>query len=168
MTGRRPKRRSSPKDTEDATTFKVGVIAELFQGFSPFVSYSESFTPLFGGDFYGNPYKPQEGRQYEGGIKWQPLPNSLITATYFDIEDSNFLSTDPDNLQNFMQCGEIGSKGVELEAIVNLDIGLSVKPTGAIPRPRFSEGTARCIPPAIASRTCRLIWPRCGSARCST
>jgi len=41
----------SPKDTTDATTFKAGIIAEVVDGFSPYLSYSESFTPVFGGDF---------------------------------------------------------------------------------------------------------------------
>jgi iron complex outermembrane receptor protein len=132
----------SPKDTEDATTFKVGLIAEVFQGVSPFVSYSESFTPLFGGDFYGNPYSPEEGHQYEAGIKWQPLSNSLLTATYFDIKDQNFLSTDPENLQNFLQCCEISSKGVELEAQVNLAMGLSVNASWSYTKAEITEGTS--------------------------
>ncbi|HEY0682360.1 MAG TPA: TonB-dependent siderophore receptor [Steroidobacter sp.] len=132
----------SPKDTVDATTFKVGVIAEVLPGVSPFASYSESFTPLFGGDFYGNPYKPQEGRQYEAGIKWQPISNSLLTATYFDIEDSNFLTTDPTNIQNFIQSGVIGSKGVELEAQVNFAMGLSINASWSYTNAEVLEGTS--------------------------
>ena len=116
----------SPKDTTNAMTYKAGVIAELLPGFSPFLSYSESFEPVFGGDFYGNPFDPQEGRQYEGGIKWQPNPNSLITASYYDIEESNFLSQDPSNIQNFVQGGVIGSTGYELEAIVNFEGGFGL------------------------------------------
>ncbi|MET0533478.1 MAG: TonB-dependent siderophore receptor [Steroidobacter sp.] len=132
---------ASPKDTVHANTFKVGAIVELFKGFSPFASYSESFTPLFGGDFYGQPYKPQEGRQYEGGIKWQPLSNSLVTVSYFDIEDSNFLTTDPDNLQNFIQSGVIGSTGVELEAQVNLASGFGVTASWSYTKAEILKGT---------------------------
>lgn len=131
----------SPEETVHANTFKVGAIAEVFRGVSPFVSYSESFTPLFGGDFYGNAYKPQEGRQYEGGIKWQPLRNSLITVSYFDIEDSNFLTTDPDNIQNFIQSGMIGSKGVEVEAIVNLANGFGIAANWSYTKAEILEGT---------------------------
>lgn len=133
----------SPKDTVNATTFKVGVIAEVFRGISPFASYSESFTPIFGGDFYGNAYKPQEGEQYEAGIKWQPFANSLITATYFDIEDSNFLTSDPNNLQNFIQSGVIGSKGVELEAQINFAMGLSVNAAWSYTDAEILEDTNR-------------------------
>lgn len=129
------------KDTTDANTFKVGVIAEVFQGFSPFVSYSESFTPIFGGDFYGNAFKPQQGEQYEGGFKWQPLANSLITASYFDIEESNFLTTDVDNIQNFIQSGVIGSTGYEVEAILNFDNGFGVTGNWSYTKAEILEGT---------------------------
>jgi iron complex outermembrane recepter protein len=131
----------SPKEETDADTFKVGVIAEVFEGISPFVSYSESFTPVFGGDFYGVPFKPQESRQYEGGVKWQPMRDSLITVSYFDIEESNFLTTDPNNIQNFIQSGAIGSTGYEVEAIVNLDNGFGVTANWSYTKAEILEGT---------------------------
>lgn len=132
---------ASPKDTTKATTFKAGIIAEVFDGFSPFLSYSESFTPVPGGDFYGNPFKPQEGRQYEGGIKWQPLPSSLLTVSYFDIKESNFLTSDPDNIQNFIQSGVIGSKGYEIEGLVNLPNGFGVTANYSYTDAKILEGT---------------------------
>lgn len=116
----------TPKEETDANTLKAGVIAEVFDGFSPYVSYSESFTPLFGTDFYGSHYDPQEARQYEGGVKWQPNDNSLVSAAYFDIEETGFLSQDPDNIQNFLQGGAIGVTGFEIEAIVNFDNGFGI------------------------------------------
>lgn len=116
----------SPKETSDATTYKIGVIAEIVDGVSPFISYAEGFTPVFGGDFYGMPYDPQESHQYELGIKWQPNPSSLFTASYFDIEETNFLTQDPNNIQNFIQSGVVGSKGFELEGNISFanDFGL--------------------------------------------
>jgi iron complex outermembrane receptor protein len=116
----------SPKETTRATTYKAGVIAELLPGVSPFLSYSESFEPILGSDVNGNPFDPQDGRQYEGGIKWQPNPNSLITASYFDIEENNLLTQDPNDIQHYIQGGKIGSKGYELEAIVNFAGGFGV------------------------------------------
>lgn len=109
-----------------ATTFKVGIIGEVAKGISPYANYSESFTPLFGTDFYGNHYDPQESRQYEGGIKWQPNDNSLVTAAYFDIEETGFLTQDPDNIQNFIQGGAIGATGFEFEATLNFAKGFGL------------------------------------------
>lgn len=129
------------KFENDATTFKIGIIAEVADGVSPYLSYSESFTPLFGGDFFGNPFKPQEARQYEGGIKWQPRADSLLTVSYYDIRESNFLQRDPDNIQNRIQSGEIGAKGYEIEAIVNFDNGFGVTANYSYTDAEVLEGT---------------------------
>jgi iron complex outermembrane receptor protein len=108
------------EDPNKATTLRFGLIVDIGGGFSPYAGYSESFQPVFGGDFYGNAYDPQEGQQYEVGIKWQPNASTLVTASYFDIKETGFLTTDPENIQNFIQSGEIGSEGFEFEAIANV------------------------------------------------
>ncbi|MEG3179324.1 TonB-dependent siderophore receptor [Sphingomonas sp. LT1P40] len=103
-----------------AWTFRVGIIADLVEGVSPYFNYSESFLPRFGITFAGIPYVPQAGRQYEAGVKFEPMRGSLITVSLFDIKESNYISRDPNNIQNFIQGGSVGSKGVELEANMRL------------------------------------------------
>lgn len=105
---------------QTAWSFRGGVIAEAGAGFSPYFSYSESFLPVPGGDFFGNPFEPREARQYEGGVKWEPMRGALVSLSYFDIEEDNFVSQDPNNIQNFIQGGSVGSEGIELEAIFRL------------------------------------------------
>lgn len=99
-------------------SFRGGVIAEVASGFSPYFNYAESFLPVPGGDFFGNPFEPRLGRQYEAGVKWEPMRGALISAAVFDIEETNYVSQDPENLQNFLQGGTIGSQGFEIEAVV--------------------------------------------------
>ena len=106
--------------TNNATSVRIGAIVDLNGGFSPYVGYSESFLPIFGGDFFGNPYEPQEGKQIEAGVKWQPDASTLVTFSLFDIEESNRLTGDPDNLQNMIQTGEIEATGFEVEATAYL------------------------------------------------
>lgn len=105
---------------QNAWSFRGGVIADLVAGISPYFSYSESFLPVPGGDYFGNAFKPRTARQYEGGAKWEPMRGALLTAAYFDIKEDNFVSQDPNNIQNFLQGGSVGSKGVEFEATVRL------------------------------------------------
>lgn len=105
---------------QTAWSFRGGLIGELFRGFSPYVSYSESFLPVPSGDFYGNPYEPQTARQYEVGFKWEPRSGALFTLSYFDIEEENYISQDPTNIQNFVQGGSVGSTGVEAEVAVRV------------------------------------------------
>lgn len=118
--GRRDKATSTRNGVDEldqtAWTFRGGVIADLIYGVSPYFSYSESFLPVPGGDFFGNPFQPREARQYEAGVKWAPIDGALITFSYFDIEESNYVSRDPTNIQNFIQGGSVGSTGFEIEA----------------------------------------------------
>lgn len=102
-----------------ATTYRVGLIGDIGNGVSPYVGYSESFVPVAGVNYFGEPFRPREGRQYEAGVKWQVNRASLLSLSVFDIQESNYVVQDPEFLQNFIQVGEVGSKGIELEANVH-------------------------------------------------
>jgi iron complex outermembrane receptor protein len=95
-------------------------------GIAPYVSYSTSFLPTAGVDFYGDPFDPTEGEQIEGGLKYQPKhSNSFITLSAFEIKQSNVGVPDPSNPLNTIQQGEVTSRGYELEAVGHLAGGFS-------------------------------------------
>lgn len=116
---RRDRVTGSSGQKDNATTFRAGIIGEISAGFSPFFSYTESFLPVAGridnGDgTFGDPYRPQTGTQYEAGVKWQPTPNTLVTATAFKIKERNrvlYLAAG-----GTTQSGELNTKGFEIEA----------------------------------------------------
>ncbi|GAA6138886.1 TonB-dependent siderophore receptor [Arenicella sp. 4NH20-0111] len=101
---------------DDATSIAAGLLYQFENGLSPYISYAESFEPIVGIDAVtGASFKPQEGEQVEAGIKYE-LPGSvgLITMAYFDIEQSNLLTSTPIGQT---QIGGIDTvKGWELEA----------------------------------------------------
>ena len=109
---------------ESATSFRAGVIAELFAGISPFFSYTESFEPIAGSDVYGEVFQPKTGRQFELGMKLHPNPATRITMTAYHIKESNrplqVVVVDPNDPANLLtgqlQAGELTSKGLEFEA----------------------------------------------------
>lgn len=103
-----------------AWTFRAGIIADVVKGVSPYFNYSESFLPVFGSNFFGVAYVPRTGRQYEAGIKFQPSKRMLFTIAAYDIKEQNVLIADPNELQNFIQGGSTGSRGIEAEANVKL------------------------------------------------
>jgi len=103
-----------------AWSFRGGIIADLVKGVSPYFNYSESFLPVFGSNFFGIPYVPRTGRQYEAGIKFQPSPRMLFTVAAYDIKEQNVLIADPNELQNFIQGGSTRSRGIEAEANIRL------------------------------------------------
>ena len=86
-------------------------------GISPYVSYAESFEPVVGIDTITNQQLlPQEGRQYEAGIKWQPTGiNALVTLSAFDIEVSNLPNPNALVGGNSQQEGISKVRGIEFE-----------------------------------------------------
>lgn len=104
-----------------AFTGRAGLTYVFDNGLAPYISYAESFTPQTGTDFAGNPFDPEEGRLYEVGVKYQPTWFSgLFTAALFDLTRSNLLTADPLHPGLSVQSGEARSRGLELEARVNI------------------------------------------------
>lgn len=107
-------------DEKQIDTWRAGLIVDVAFGLSPYVSYMESFLPVGGLDLFGAAFKPQRGKQYEGGVKWAPRPGTLLTASAFKITETNRPTNDPDNVLNTVQTGEVESRGFELEGAVDL------------------------------------------------
>lgn len=101
---------------DDQVSLSGGVMYLSENGISPYLSYTESFDPIARVDGSGELYDPREGEQWEAGVKYAPLDwDGYITASVFDLKESNSLLTAPGGYQ--VQEGERRSKGVELEAI---------------------------------------------------
>ena len=104
------------------TSYSAGVLYRFDNGISPYLSYAESFETVVGLDNNNNQLKPEEGRQYEAGIKYElsAIPG-FITLAYYDIEVSNL--PNPNGLPDeaAQQQGVTSIEGVELEG--RLDFG---------------------------------------------
>ena len=114
----------SPRQLDHATSWRAGITLHPLPGVAPYFSYSQSFLPTLGRDFYGKPFVPQRGEQYEAGVKWQPNRDTLIAVGAFTIKASNLVQTDPMNGNNQIQIGLVRSRGIEVEAsrIVGKDL----------------------------------------------
>jgi iron complex outermembrane receptor protein len=110
----------SPRESWNNTSFRAGIIAEVVKGVSPFFSYTESFEPLTGMGLTstGTIFKPQNGRQFEAGLKFHPDEATIATLTVYDIKQTNRPVDDPDTADPFdlKQAGELTSRGIEFEA----------------------------------------------------
>jgi len=117
---------ASASTNQYATTGRLGFMYLMDAGVSPYVSYSESFSPLLGTDAYGSAFVPTEGKQWEAGVKYQPEGTEhLLTASVYQITEENRAtplgsgqSDNPDivNPDGQVQTGEVKIEGVELEA----------------------------------------------------
>ncbi len=109
---------SAETDMSDgAFTGRAGLLYLFDSGLAPYVSYSQSFQPTSGTDYYGNPFDPRRGNQIEAGLKYQPLGmDALFTMAVFQMNETNRTTTDPDHPQYSIQLGEVRTRGIELEA----------------------------------------------------
>lgn len=114
------------EQSPDKFSGRVGATYLSDVGLAPYVSYSTSFLPVAGVTFDGTAFAPTNGVQVEGGIKFQPKhSNSFLTASLFNITQSNVLVPDPDHQFNSVQQGEVRARGLELEGVGSVAAGLN-------------------------------------------
>ncbi|MCY1666708.1 TonB-dependent siderophore receptor [Rhizobium sp. SL86] len=107
---------TSSDQSDDATTYRAGLLYLFDNGIAPYASYSTSFEPVLGTDASGNAFKPTEAQQFEVGLKFQPVGlDALFTLAAFDIRQQNVKSP-ATTLGFYVQQGEIHSRGLEFEA----------------------------------------------------
>lgn len=112
---------------DDAFTGRVGVVRLFENGWAPYVSYAQSFEPSSGSTATGQPFKPTEGEQYEVGVRYQPPGTShSITASVYELTQQNVTTAHPTLAGQFVQEGEVRSRGLELEARAHLRHDLNV------------------------------------------
>ncbi len=109
---------------DDMLTGRIGLGYAFSQGFTPYISYAQSFEPQAGTDFFGNAFEPTEGEQWEGGIKYAPSEhNAFITLSVFELTQQNVTTADLEHPGSRIQTGEIRSRGIELESVASLENG---------------------------------------------
>ncbi|KXJ59685.1 MAG: TonB-dependent receptor [Alteromonas sp. Nap_26] len=110
------------KQDDNQTSYSAGILYRFENGLSPYVSYAESFETVVGLDVNGNQLKPEEGRQYEAGIKWafSSIPG-YVTVAYYDIEISNLPNPNSLPSEAAQQQGITRLDGVEIEGRVTFD-----------------------------------------------
>jgi len=111
-------------------------------GLAPYISYSTSFEPTLGVNFYGKPYVPSTGSQFETGMKWQPSGwNSFVTASFYNINQQHVQTTDPNQPLNLIQVGAVRSRGAEVEGVAKLHHGLVLHAAYAYDDAKVTETT---------------------------
>ena len=114
--------RSSPREDQDDSEIspRVGLIYQPSDTTSLYASWSRSFQPNIGRTADGALLTPQEGVQYEVGVKQDLLSGLSITTSVFEYRRQNVLTADPSDPDLNIAVGEQRSRGVELEAIGRL------------------------------------------------
>ena len=116
--------KTEEQQTDRELLFSGGMIYELFPGFAPYWSYSESFLPTAGKSFDGNAFKPETGRQLEAGLKFNAFNHQLTgNLAAYNLYRNNVTTSDPKNDGYSIQTGQERSRGFELELGANWRAG---------------------------------------------
>ncbi|MCX8999740.1 TonB-dependent siderophore receptor [Rhizobiaceae bacterium BDR2-2] len=120
-------------ETKDhALTGRAGLLYLFDNGLAPYVNYSTSFEPTSGTDYFGSPFKPTEGKQWEVGLKYEPTSfDGAFTVALFDLRRTNVTTADnahtcamaptlADCGSYSIQTGEVRVRGLEFEGKVSL------------------------------------------------
>lgn len=116
------------EDSSDAAASgRAGIAYTFNNGVTPYASASTYFNPLLGKTASGDFFKPEEGTQYEVGVKYTPrFMDAIFTVALFDLTRENVLAPDPLFDFQSVQNGEVTSKGFEFEAKANVTENLKV------------------------------------------
>lgn len=111
----------STSQQDSNTSYSAGILYRFENGLSPYVSYAESFETVVGLTLDGEQLQPEEGRQYEAGLKYafQGVPG-FMTLSAYDIEISNLPNPNSLPVEAAQQQGETSIKGIEFESYVVL------------------------------------------------
>ncbi len=117
---RRDRSESSVEGEQDsvskATSKRLGVMYAADNGFSPYLSYSESFTPVLGRDADGERFIPLKGKQLEAGLKYESADGgTMFNVAAYTLSEENRLVDDPSRPTRQAQVGKTHNRGVELE-----------------------------------------------------
>ncbi|SIO16251.1 TonB-dependent receptor [Algoriphagus halophilus] len=126
----------SDQNTQTAVSPKFGAVYKLIPNkvsiFGNYMNGFQNIAPTTVSDQDGtNPrfkvFDPEKANQYEFGFKTNLLGDKIAaTASYYNIKVSNRVMTDPTNVNNSIQGGEVVSKGVELSVIASPVQGLNL------------------------------------------
>lgn len=100
---------------DDALTLRAGLVYQPTASVSLYASYTQSFQPQQGQLVDGTPLDPEEGEQFEAGVKLDLLDRLSITAAVFQITKQNVATEDLDNPDFSILTGEQRVRGVELD-----------------------------------------------------
>ncbi|MFK4232497.1 TonB-dependent siderophore receptor [Pseudomonas guariconensis] len=112
-------------------------------GFVPYLSYAESFQPTSDPSPKATEsFKPTEGQQWELGIKYQPPgSNTLLSAAIYDLTQKNVSVTDTvANVTVTSQTGEVKVRGLELEAVSDVNENLKVIAAYTLAKSEVQDG----------------------------
>ena len=101
---------------------RLGLIVKPTPDLSLYASYSQSFLPQAGDQFFilsqgAAQFDPEKFTNYEIGAKWAPLDTVLVNAAVFRLERTNIQAPSPTDPTLTVLAGESRVEGFEISAV---------------------------------------------------
>ncbi|MCJ8145623.1 TonB-dependent siderophore receptor [Acinetobacter sp. A3.8] len=131
---------SLTKNSDNAFTGNASLMYQINDQFAPYVSYATSFFPVSDMGEDGDLLDPEEGEQFEVGVKFQGLDQKLQGyVAYYDLTRKNVTESDTSGDYS-VQIGEQQTKGFETELSAALTDQWNVTATYSyIPTAKITE-----------------------------
>lgn len=113
--------------SDTAWSKRIGLNYRFDSGFSPWVSFADSFSPVLGTDAQGRPFVPSKATQAEVGVKYQnAYGDKLVSVALYELTEKNVTTHNPKNPDYYTQTGKVRSRGVEIESRLALTSRLNL------------------------------------------
>jgi iron complex outermembrane receptor protein len=123
---------------QTAYTYRAGAVYALPLSHQVYFNAASSFQPVTTLPTSGEPLKPETGRSYEAGYRWQGLTGRLRTSlAFYQIERQNVVISR--GMGRFDQAGQQTAKGIDLDISGDLGYGLRVTANYGYTLPRFDQ-----------------------------
>ncbi|MEB6588590.1 MULTISPECIES: TonB-dependent siderophore receptor [Pseudomonas] len=142
---------------DKAFSGNVGLSYVFDNGITPYFSYTESFQPASGASVDASKsFEPTEGRQYEVGVKYQPVgTDTLLTAAVYDLKQQNVSVTEGSITR---QVGELQVRGLELEASTHVTENLKAIASYTYTDTEILKGNDKGNRMALIPRNQATLW----------
>ncbi len=126
--------------TDSQFSPRLAVLYRAHRSVSLYTSYSKSFGANNGLSVSGEAFDPQQGRQYEVGVKAETADKRLSSSVaWFDLTKDNMLTADPLNPAFQILAGEARSTGVEVDLSGQVSNRLTMLATYANTDARYTK-----------------------------
>ena len=105
---------------------RLGLVFHPVEDMSLYASYGRSFLPQSGDQFNSldvtaAALEPERFDNYEIGAKWEPRSGFYLAAAAYRLDRANTRAVDPADPRRIVQTGEQRSRGIEVEAVGQLN-----------------------------------------------
>ena len=134
------------EQSEQTFSPRVGIVYQPIQPISLYASFTRSFNPVSGTGFNNTLFQPEEGTQYEVGVKAEFLEGRLSsTLAFYQLTRQNVLTSDPRDANFSIQTGEQRSRGIDLDISGEILPGWRITSSYAYTDARIVEDNALAI-----------------------